>query len=262
MNSADFLSLLDSPDKVDAASLPELSEIVSEYPFCEAAWMLMLSAMNKSKSIRFENELRRSSAFVSNKAKLYALIHTPHTPAESKPAEPTPIPVPPADNDYFAAELDDMPEFDFSSSTDYFSESPKPYELEDVDTPKLTANSRTSFGQWLDYIDAKPATSAAKTNAPRSRNVDLIESFLTSQATPQRTPHIATDAPNSAEIEERIKHSVSENDDMLTETLARIYIEQKQYTKAIAIFKKLSLNNPEKSVYFASRISEIEKLKE
>ena len=52
-----------------------------------------------------------------------------------------------------------------------------------------------------------------------------------------------------------------ENDDLVTETLANIYFEQKKYEKALMAYRKLSLKYPEKSIYFASRIKEIEVIK-
>ena len=45
-----------------------------------------------------------------------------------------------------------------------------------------------------------------------------------------------------------------------TETLARIYIKQKKYEKAYQIIKQLSLNYPEKNIYFADQIRFLEKL--
>ena len=53
--------------------------------------------------------------------------------------------------------------------------------------------------------------------------------------------------------------SVSENEDILTETLASIYLKQGKLKKAVNIFKRLSLKYPEKSDYFASRIADIQK---
>ena len=45
-----------------------------------------------------------------------------------------------------------------------------------------------------------------------------------------------------------------------TETLARIYIKQCKYDKAIEIIRRLSLNYPKKSRYFADQIRFLEKL--
>ena len=56
---------------------------------------------------------------------------------------------------------------------------------------------------------------------------------------------------------ETAKKSLDENDDFITETLAKIYKEQGHYNKAIDAFEKLILKFPEKNTLFASQISEI-----
>jgi tetratricopeptide (TPR) repeat protein len=58
-----------------------------------------------------------------------------------------------------------------------------------------------------------------------------------------------------------LEKSLAESDDLITETLASIYFQQKKYEKAQKAYQKLSLKYPEKSVYFAARIKEIEVLK-
>ena len=47
----------------------------------------------------------------------------------------------------------------------------------------------------------------------------------------------------------------------MTETLARVYLEQGKYKKAIQAYKILSLKYPEKSSFFADRIKDVEKLR-
>ncbi len=90
---------------------------------------------------------------------------------------------------------------------------------------------------------------------------NLIDKFLSGQpgsVKREKTPQ--SDLPENFD-NEIIEKSVSENDELITETLAMLYFEQKKYDKALEAFQKLSLKYPEKSVYFASRIEEIEKLK-
>ena len=54
-----------------------------------------------------------------------------------------------------------------------------------------------------------------------------------------------------------------ENDDddgYFTETLAKIYIKQGRYSKALEIIQRLNLNYPKKNAYFADQIRFLEKL--
>ena len=89
----------------------------------------------------------------------------------------------------------------------------------------------------------------------------LIDKFLSSNSGKIRNFH---DEVNGTELENRIEiieKSTAENDDIITETLAAIYLQQKNYEKALDAYKKLSLKYPEKSIYFAIQIKEIEKIK-
>jgi len=88
----------------------------------------------------------------------------------------------------------------------------------------------------------------------------LIDKFLSSNAAIITPKPSENEAIQSSE-NEVIKKSVEENDEIITETLAMIYFQQKKYDKALDAFRKLSLKYPEKSIYFATRIEEIEKLK-
>jgi len=57
-------------------------------------------------------------------------------------------------------------------------------------------------------------------------------------------------------------NSISNEDGLVSETLADIYIKQGKYDKAIEVYRKLSLRNPQKNVYFARKIDEILKDKQ
>ncbi len=49
---------------------------------------------------------------------------------------------------------------------------------------------------------------------------------------------------------------------LMTETLARVYLEQKKYQKAVQAYEILILKYPEKSSFFADRISDIKILQQ
>ncbi len=101
----------------------------------------------------------------------------------------------------------------------------------------------------------------------KGREDSLIDQFLSSdpapikmELPPQEEESSEPEFPQEKENEVMAK-SGTEPDELVSETLAMIYFEQKKYDKALEAFKKLRLKYPQKSVYFATRIEEIEKLK-
>lgn len=83
-----------------------------------------------------------------------------------------------------------------------------------------------------------------------SKKMKLIDKFI------ETNPKIAP-VKNSTPAPVNIERSTTDNSMLMTETLARVYLEQKKYSKAIQAYQILILKYPEKSVFFADRIADI-----
>ena len=103
-----------------------------------------------------------------------------------------------------------------------------------------------SFVEWLKLSNLKPID--------RSNEIEKIDKFISVK------PKISIESNNENSINNKSSDTVIQ-DDYMTETLAKLYLNQKNYEKAIQSYKILILKFPEKSSYFANQIKNIKKLK-
>ena len=150
-------------------------------------------------------------------------------------------------------------------------------ELE-LGTPlNFTKEERYSFSEWLQLtsfkaierdeeseteIETEPTSESKEealpevveeTSSKQERNFDLIDQFIANKPKikPSEETQPAVDIKASLKIDKQ---------ELMTETLAKVYLEQKKYKKAIQAYKILRLKYPEKSSFFADRISAVKKL--
>ena len=110
---------------------------------------------------------------------------------------------------------------------------------------------KMNFIDWINHIESN------KLNNNKSESVDkkinLIETFI------NRPNKIEKEDLDKGQDDISIKTITLENE-LMTETLAKIYLKQKKYKKAMDAFKILSLKYPEKNAFFADQIKKIKKL--
>jgi uncharacterized protein (DUF2164 family) len=81
---------------------------------------------------------------------------------------------------------------------------------------------------------------------------DIIDRFLRAET------HRIVAEEGVVESEIVTEAELQDEDDMVSEELAEVYLAQGLKDMAIETYRKLSLLNPEKSIYFAELISKIE----
>ncbi len=118
--------------------------------------------------------------------------------------------------------------------------------------PKLDKNALLPFGTWL----KNTKRFESEKEVSRQHVYDLIDEFTRKSETEKLKPKAAFFSP-----ENMAKKSVELDENIITETLAKILVKQKEYSKAIRAYEMLSLKYPEKNAFFATQIIEIQKLK-
>jgi hypothetical protein len=152
------------------------------------------------------------------------------------------------------------------------SEISKEEETLDIGKPlSFDAKEKYSFSEWLNLASNKPIekiiekteekkvvahtkrTISTEDEAIKKKRFDRIDRFIANnpKIVPAEEKNTSIDISSSSKIDKN---------ELMTETLARVYLEQKQYKKAIQAFKILSLKYPEKSSFFADRIRAVEKI--
>ena len=132
---------------------------------------------------------------------------------------------------------------------------PVPVITDKEGSPVNVSGDLYSFSDWLSAIDRPKGskdTDVSKKDPAQNEKV-LIDKFI--ETNPRLEPR-KDNVPHKDISED----SVKEYDGIFTDTLARIYIKQGYYSKAIFAYEKLILKFPEKSGYFANQIKEIKKL--
>ncbi len=134
---------------------------------------------------------------------------------------------------------------------------------------EVEALNRAIFNPQPDYADVLAAQEQQEGEVDLTggdAQDDLINQFIAEQMqlgeqaaqTPITKP---VGEQEKAEIADEAISDPTQNDDsMLSESLAKMYISRHKYSQALEIIQRLSLNYPEKSIYFADQIRFLTKL--
>ena len=245
MTCAELYHLMANPVRLTEKTIPDLQQIVNDFPFFHAARMLYLKKLSVTGDIRLQVELKKMAIHIPDRIKLYMLVEgelpinagmvqITETTDKKESIKETEIAIPDAE--------------DLSNT---LPDEPLTFEAASL--------ASTDYTRLLEDNNAKPAVSQH-----RMQHQDLIDSFIQKEQTRTHNRILIEPAKTGIDSDEMMKdqdisHKTSE-DVYFTETLANIYIKQKRYDKALEIIKRLSLKYPKKNIYFADQIRYLEKL--
>jgi len=259
MNKETFYQYLRFPELLDDRSIQELEKVVEDYPYFQTAHLLFLKNLNNQGNIKYEKALKKSAVWINNREKLFYLldkrvllpVNEPFKIDKEKPTKSV------------TQEI-----FDFSELTDNTEFETTKLKSEDELTQLIMSGAAQSSPFFnvddnVDLDDFKFTFGKSKTQENeedensgklKSKRNKLIDKFIVDQ--PKISPsEKLVDAPIKSD-----NQTESTSSEMITDTLAKIYMKQGFYEKAIHAYEKLSLKYPEKNIYFAGQIKKIKEI--
>ena len=260
MNLIEFNKILIQPSQIKKDQIDGLKTIIEEYPFFQVAHFLHLKALKAQHSFKYNDYLKKTAAYTTDRSVLFDSITSDDLDIHPAPADLI---------DVQDVQKEEEQTVDTNFIEEKIEEDASPEETLGIGRPlKFKSDESYSFREWLQLSSFKPIDRTQSETAPKESEPDqdkkirakdnekmaLIDKFIA--MTPKINPSLYDSYADVA------MDSVQENESLMTETLAHVYVEQKKYEKAITAFTILSLKYPEKSSFFAHQIEAIKKLQE
>ncbi|HOD10951.1 MAG TPA: tetratricopeptide repeat protein [Flavobacterium sp.] len=272
MNLTDYTYLLNKPDAISEKQAETLENVIEEFPYFQSARVMRLKHLYNQDSYKYNYALKVAAAYTTDRSMLFDFITSDNFVAVQKGlyekkleelmnmhvyeseivlVEPTLI------------ETENTLENSIKNSIkEATTEEEKATEKLAIGKPlEFTKDEKHSFQEWLQLARFKPIIREAEKSVTeieisveKQKKIELIDKFI--ENNPKITP-ISKDAQNII-----IEQKTEDTTYLMTETLARVYLEQKKYSKAIQAYEILILKYPEKSSFFADRISDIKILQQ
>jgi hypothetical protein len=279
----------------------QLEELIEAYPWFQAARAMHLYGLKHLNSYKYNQALKTTAACTADREVLFDLITSEefipnriadaisgqHALADQEIISEEVIPNPGRDTDMIQKE-EDSPLPRNTQEADKILD-PKLFRSKDPEMDKnlelakaeakerlkigspleFTRDERHSFSQWLQLTQMAPREAqkeaaeiaeienqqeTREADSDREKKFELIDRFIADN------PKIKPGDPDIPKVD--ISQSLKiDKKQLMTETLARVYLEQGKFKKAIQAYRILILKYPEKSSFFADQIQAVEKLR-
>jgi hypothetical protein len=291
LNTYEFTYLLNKPKAIKDRHTSGLEKIISEFPFFQSARALHLKGLYNQESFQYNPALRKTASFTTDRSVLFDFITSGNfAPVqqlfiEEKEAFINEIRV----NEIEIVSVVSQKAIKTETITlaETLAKSIKSFE--EVGSVELalpaektiafafaklnigkpldfSKEEKHSFQEWLQLANFSPIERTTtddkesivpvfeKIDAVKQKKTALIDRFI------ENNPKISPVKEMS-----KIAYIPEQSQDqsyLMTETLAKVYLEQRKFQKAIQAYEILILKYPEKSTFFANRISDIKILQQ
>lgn len=278
MNVTDYTYLINKPSTINGQQTDTLEKVLDEFPFFQSARALRLKGLFNQNSFKYNYALKITAAHTTDRTVLFDFITSDTFVAiqkglyDKKVLELLDISV--VDCEEIKTEIrleskTDPIEQSIVTSIKVVSEVEEDTKIavEKLEIGKplgFSINEKHSFQEWLQLSRIEPIVRKKENlvsketialEEEKKKKTELIDKFI--ESSPKISPLRQEDV-----IKTYAEQSDADTSYLMTETLARVYLEQKKYQKAIKAYEILILKYPEKSSFFADRISDIKILQQ
>lgn len=248
MIASNLKQLINQPEKLNSETLYELRLLLARFPYSQVLRLLFLKNLFLLKDKSFGTELRKAALYVTDRSILFKLLERYKYQIKPK-----------TEDGEESETIQDVSLDRTLTLIDAFL-STLPEETESA--PQLDYAT-----DYMSYLMEKDDIEVAEDDDQKCKSFDLIDSFI-ARSDSDKPIILSLPAPGNTEANSSADAPAYhppviddiDEDEYFTETLAKIYIKQQRYSKALEIIKKLSLKYPKKSAYFADQIEILEQL--
>ncbi|MNF52049.1 hypothetical protein D3C85_90560 [compost metagenome] len=279
MNITDYTYLINKPDTITEKQTEALGNVLDEFPYFQSARALRLKGLYNQNSFKYNFALKVTAAHTADRTVLFDFITSDSFTAiqkgyyDKKISELLDINVIDSEIVLTTEKIEPINKLEQSiltsikeSSTSEADENTKiAAEKLEIGKPlDFSKSEQHSFQEWLQLsrtqpIERKPEPEKIVEPLPidetKKKKAELIDKFI--ETSPKISPIKQGPIPTPT-----FNINNDDNSYLMTETLARVYLEQKKYQKAIQAYEILILKYPEKSSFFANHISDIKILQQ
>jgi len=273
MNVTDYTFLINKPDAINEKQTEALNHVLEDFPYFQSARALRLKGLYNQNSFKYNYALKVTAAHTTDRTVLFDFITSDTFTAiqkgyyDKKVLELLDINV--IDSEVIISEgkteSNDTLEASILTSIKEAETTETKTTEEKLEIGKpldFSTNEKHSFQEWLQLSRIQPIireqeekATTASLNETQKKKLELIDKFI---ETNPKIPAVKQGTSTNTTFDlNKEDHSM-----LMTETLAKVYLEQKKYQKAIQAYEILILKYPEKITFFADRISDIKILQQ
>ena len=267
MNLTDYTYLINKPDAINERHSIALEKIMEEFPYFQSARVLRLKHLYNQDSFKYNYALKVAAAFTTDRSILFDFITSDSFVTvqnglyDQKVAELLNINVIESEVVTYATPQLEINLLEQSIISSISKANPDALIIEkklEIGKPlEFTISEKHSFQEWLQLSRLQPIErkeTPSEEEIARKKKLELIDKFI--ETNPKIPPIVKENSSFS------VQPVIEDKSYLMTETLARVYLEQKKYSKAIQAYEILILKYPEKSSFFADRILDIKNIQQ